>query len=75
MKKIINYLVVCLFMGILVFNITIGNSSEANDISIRNTEALACYELEGNGHYLWTCCAPWEYTCLYEFSLPGLSYR
>ena len=71
MKKFFILLVSALFVGILAFNVTIGNSQQVNDISLKNTEALACYTLEYNGTYMHDCCEPWDYVCFSFGQLPG----
>jgi hypothetical protein len=71
MKKIIVFIGSLLFIAIIAFNVSIGNSKKANDICLSNTEALACYTLEYNGTYMHDCCPPWDYICFSLGSLPG----
>ena len=75
MKNFLILLVSALFVGILAFNVTIGNSQQVNDISLKNTEALACYSVEYYllGINIHKCCEPWDYTCDL-FGDPGVYY-
>jgi len=82
MKKIVAKLLLCsTFLFLLLLNISIGKSNiESKRTSLKNIEALACYEVELNGSSQGSCCPPWDNVCLHtggaevgwDIQLPGV---
>jgi hypothetical protein len=68
-KKILCGIFALVIVGAISLNINVAKSSNnSSDLFLANVEALARYEITGNG-YVGTCDAPWHNTCVNDLGI------
>ena len=76
-KKIYKYLSVAVIAVAMAVSFQMSKANNANDLTMENVEALACYSLEIDGTDWGECCYPYDVDC-HVFALfqttPGTWY-